>query len=267
MSMARTNLAKAWKLRPDLPIAPCRMIYVALSASDAEEMRLWFDRTIAAQIDYPRAWSEMRWGLRPRWHGSLEAMLALGKLAANTKRYDTDVPRKFFDVVKDIESEMQLEIGEHIYGREDIWPTMQQMYEGYVAEPSDSQRRPGWRSSYAVAAYFAGKYDLAKGQLELLNWKPAAYSLNGWRTDLSLMALEVAARTGPSGSKVEAAESNYRRQDVPGALSRYEELKSSAGEDERTRQFVLHRLATLEIEGGPVTAAVTLMVVDAVAVS
>jgi hypothetical protein len=248
MDMARTNLAKAWKLRPDLPIAPSRMIYVALSVSDAREMRLWFDRAIAAQIDYPNAWSDMRWGLRPRWHGSLEAMLALGKLAADTKRYDTDVPRKFVDVVWDIESEMQLAKGEHIYGREDIWPTMQQVYEGYVSEPSAVEGRSGWRSSYAIAAYVAGKYDLAKAQLEALNWTPSPVTLSEWHTDLSLMSLEVAARTGPLAGRIAAAESSFRSSDLPTAFSAYKQLKTAPGLDERTRQFVLHRLAALELE-------------------
>jgi hypothetical protein len=65
LANARNALTKAWKLHPERVVAPERMIYVSLGDSGAEEMRTWFDRAVAAQIDYNRAWSEMRWGLRP----------------------------------------------------------------------------------------------------------------------------------------------------------------------------------------------------------
>ncbi|MGH9594575.1 MAG: hypothetical protein ACRD5L_15900, partial [Bryobacteraceae bacterium] len=130
LAKARDDLTLAWNTRPDFPLAPCRMMTVALGDSGAEEMRTWFDRTISAQADYPEAWSEMRWGLRPRWHGSEAALLALGRTAINTGRFDTDVPRKFFDCVADVESEMDLPAGRHIYDRPDIWPELQTMYQG-----------------------------------------------------------------------------------------------------------------------------------------
>ncbi|HTD64950.1 MAG TPA: DUF4339 domain-containing protein, partial [Candidatus Limnocylindria bacterium] len=201
LTAARKSYTRAWELRPDLPLAPCRMIYIALSGSDVEEMRLWFDRTVAAQIDYPKAWSDMRWGLRPRWHGSTEAMLALGKSAVDTGRFDTDVPRKFFDVVYDLESEMELPPGQHIFGRRDIWPEFSRMYEGYIAEPSLQGAQRGWRSAYAMVAYLAGKYDVSRTQLELLNWEPNPFNLSGWGTEMSLAPLEVAARTGKAGAQ------------------------------------------------------------------
>src|SRR5260370_40339383 len=105
------------------------MVEVAMGQSEPEQMRLWFDRAIAAQIDIPLAWSSMRWALRPRWFGSLDALLALGVKAVDTKRFDTDVPRMFFDCITDIESEEQVPPGQHIHGRFDVCPHMQKMYE------------------------------------------------------------------------------------------------------------------------------------------
>ena len=83
-------------------------------------------------------WSDLRWGLRPRWYGDVDSMLALGVTAVKTRRFDTDDPRVFFDVVSDLEAELGLPRGQHIYGREDIWPHMQEMYEGYIAAPSQT---------------------------------------------------------------------------------------------------------------------------------
>jgi hypothetical protein len=247
LAQARECFTRAWKLRPDLPLAPDQMMTVALGDSGLAEMRTWFDRTLAAQIDYPHAWSEMRWGLRPRWHGDLDSMLALGVTGVNTRRFDTAVPRVFFDVVSDLESELKLPQGQHIYGREDIWPHLQEMYEGYIAAPSQAASRAGWRSTYSVVACLAGKYDVSRKQLEAINWQPAGWNRSGWGTDLSLMPLEVAARTGSLARQIDEAESQRERGDIAAAWQLYTGLKAATNADERTREFIRDRLATLEL--------------------
>lgn len=248
LAEARKALTKAWSLQPDLPLAPCRMIYVSLGDSDIGEMRLWFDRAVTAQIDYPRAWKDLRWGLRPRWYGSHESMLALGVTALNTRRFDTDVPRKFFDSVSDLEAELKPPLGQHIYGREDIWPRLQEMYEGYIAATTKTNDQDGWRSTYSAVAYLAGNYDAARTQLEALNWKPWPGNLNNWGTDLSLMPSEVAARTSPLGPQISVAESNRNNGEFGAALQIYSRLPTSTIAEERARLFVQDRMVTLELE-------------------
>jgi hypothetical protein len=244
---ARRILIQAWKLQPAFPIAPCLMITVCLGDSNIDEMRTWFDRTVAVQMDYPGAWSSLRWGLRPRWYGSEAAVLALGMAAINTGRFDTDVPRTFFDSVSDVESDSELPAGRHIYGRADIWPQFQRMYQGYIAEPVEAHDRNGWRTSYAVVSFFAGKYDVARQQLEALDWKPAPGHLSSWGVDLSSMPLEVAARTGSLGAQVSAAEAARASGDVSAALKQYSDLGSAAA-DARSGEFIRRRVATLGIE-------------------
>ena len=249
MAKAHVAFEKAWKLHPDRALAPACMVEVAMSQSEPEQMRVWFDRAIAAQIDIPLAWSSMRWGLRPRWFGSLDAILALGVKAVETKRFDTDVPRMFFDCVSDIESEEQLPPGQHIYGRFDIWPHMQKMYEGYIAAPSQAWIRDNyWRSTYAAVAYIAGHNDVARKQLEALHWNPARENLCGWGTDLSLMPLKVAATTDSSADQVTRAENASDRQDYANAIKIFTEISDSSDADERTREFSRSRLAALKEE-------------------
>ena len=247
--LARSCFTKAYELQPRLPLAPCRMIYVSLGNSGISAMREWFDRTTAIQIDYPRAWSDMRWGLRPRWYGNEAAMLAFGATALNTGRFDTDVPRKLFDSLSDIESEAQYPPGQHIYGRPDVWPLLQQMYEGYIAEPSKSDNSVGWRSTYATIAYIAGKYDISRAQFEAVHWKPRENNFSGYGVDLSLMPLEVAARTGPAQAEVSRAEDSRAAGELKSALRIYENL-SQTNSDARTREFVSARLASLGQELG-----------------
>jgi hypothetical protein len=244
---ARDALKQAWRLRPDLPQAPARMIYVAMGDSSAEEMRGWFDSAITAQIDYNPAWWNMRWGLRPRWHGSTEALLALGTNAIGTGRFDTDVPRKFFDIVEDLESELSLLRGQHIYARPDIWPHLVQMYEGYIAHPAQTNQQAWWRSVYAVVGFLSQHYPEARDQLSALDWKPVPSALTGWSWDLSLMPLEVAAMTSPASRPISQAETARRRGAFDDAIRRYQQL-SGTNLDERTLEFIRHRLAIVEIE-------------------
>jgi hypothetical protein len=248
LARARTSFTRAWALRPDLPLCCSRMMTVSLGQSDLHEMRLWFDRAVAIQVDYPGVWNSLRWGLRPRWFGNLDSVLAFGVSAANTRRYDTDVPRKLFDSIADLEADLELPTGEHIYGRADVWPHLQQMYEGYVAEPSRASEQAGWRSTYSIIAYLAGKYDVSRTQLEAINWEPRRWNLTGWGRDLSLMPLEVAARTSPVAGQIDAAESASHAGSLAKAVRMYTELSAATNTDERTRSFIRERLTTLAME-------------------
>jgi hypothetical protein len=248
LAEARKSFTKAWQLSPDLPLAPDRMMTVSLGDSDLAEIRLWFDRTVAVQVDFPDAWAEMRWGLRPRWYGSTDAMLAFGVAALNTGRFDTDVPRKLFDVVQDMEEEIPTPAGDNIYCHDDIWPNLQQMYEGYIAEPSKGSSRDEWRSDYAAVAFLAGKYDVARTQLEALDWQPHPAELKGWHVDLSLMPLEVAARTGSCGDQVVTAESHRIGGELSQALKIYTNLLTAANADARTKAFARCRAASVDME-------------------
>jgi hypothetical protein len=206
LAKAHQAYSAAWDLHPEWPQAAAHMVEVVMGESGADEMRTWFDRATMAQIDYPAAWFELRWALRPRWHGSLEAMRALGVAAIDSGRFDSDVPRQFFYIVQDLESEANILPGQHIYGRADIWPEMRRMYEGYIGVSPKTPDASSWREYYAVVAYFAGHYDVARTQLEQVGWHMSPSTLQGWGADISLLPLEVAARTGSHARAVAQAE-------------------------------------------------------------
>jgi len=246
LAAARTDLTAAWNLQPMWPLAPERMIYVSLGDSDIDEMRQWFDRTTTAQIDYDQAYRDFRWGLRPRWYGNHASLLAFGQAAVDTGRFDTDVPRKYFDAIQDVESELDGPPGHYLFGRHDIWPNLCRMYEGYIAAPSQAASRPGWRSTYAVVAYLAGKYEVARTQLAALDWRPLPDNLTDWSVDLSGMPSEVAARTGTLGPKVSTAELDAHHREYAEALKVYREL-AAANPDSLTAQFIKLRQQQLGI--------------------
>jgi hypothetical protein len=242
------RLTEAWELRPDYPMAPSLMVYDTMGSTGLKEMRVWFDRALAAQFDYRAAWANMRFGLQPKWYGSALAELELGKLAVDSGRFDTDVPRKYFDCVMDAEALRVRPSTQRIFRRADIWPVLQKMYEGYIAEPTEAPSRRGWRSSYAAVAYLAGHYDVARKQLEALDWKLTPKTLTTWGADLSPMPLEVAARTGPLGPAIAAAEAARESGDRASAFRLFSDLDGKHTADERTGKFIKLRLSRLTDE-------------------
>jgi hypothetical protein len=250
LAKAREALTQAWQLKPELPLAPCRMIYVSLGDADITEMRLWFDRTVAAQIDYTRAWSDMRWGLRPRWYGDRASMLAFGITALNTHRFDTCVPRVFSEAMEDIRSEYGSQSGGYIYRDTDIWPHLQEMYEGYIAADIDPYTRDDWRTSYAVIAYLTRQYELAAKQLAPMNWQPHAAQLTGWGYDLSLMVDHVRAVTGPLKSElVRAGQATGRSHgtNTDAVIALYDQIATNPQADAATVTYARERAATLKL--------------------
>lgn len=245
LAKARKHLTAAWELRPEVPLAASRMIYVSLGDSGITEMRLWFDRAVAAQIDYQPAWNHMRWGLRPRWYGDVDSMLAFGVTALKTHRFDTDVPRMLFDSVSEVESELNIMPGLHVYDQDDVWPHLKEMYEGYIAFVPEDQNKSGWRSTYAAVAYLAGHLDVARQQLEELKWKPHSWNLSGWQRDLSLMPAEVAALTGSLSNEIAKAETAFKQHKLGDSLQLYTPLADAEKADDLTRSFVSNRLTAL----------------------
>jgi hypothetical protein len=81
-----------------------------------------------------------------------------------------------------------------------------------------------------------------------MDWKPVPGNLLDWGTDLSRMPLEVAARTGPAGAAVAAAETAFDANNVASALKQYTDLASLPAADARTKEFSQYRLAQLAVE-------------------
>jgi hypothetical protein len=249
LAAARRCLTRAWELHPEYPYAPARMIYVSLGDSDITEMRRWFDRAVTAQIDLPEAWSDLAWGLRPRWYGDPESKIAFGITAAKTGRFDTSVPEQLFSALNDLKQENQELTEAELYGRPDVWPWVSKVYESYITAGPASQR-DGRRNTYFMLCCLVGKYDSAQKQIEALNWKPDDGKIVSMGLDPTLLPLEVAARTGSSGAQVNRAESARDHGDPAGAARIYAGLLAAPGMDERTRKFTSSRVATLALEQG-----------------
>ena len=113
-------------------------------------------------------------------------------------------------------------------------------------------RRPGCRMDGAAPTRSwppsPGNTTWPASNSRTLNWKPYPANLNAWERDLTLLPLEVAARTGSQSAAVAAAERRRQSGDLAGALKSYAELADAHNLDVRTLQFMRERRLSLGLE-------------------
>ncbi|EEF62314.1 GYF domain-containing protein [Pedosphaera parvula] len=249
LSRAENELTQSWKLNPQDPSAATEMIAVAMGQNvDArKDMRLWFDRAVAAQIDCAGAYHSLFWGFRPRWFGSHEDMLALGRACLKTGRYDTKVPRQFLTIVKDISSEQEDDYNA-IYRRPDVYRDLQMMFDNYIKEPKKARWKKYYLSNYAVVAYHADDLAQCRRCLEQLNYVYDDVALNEWNANWVPSIDKVCALTGPAREKVQQGEDAYESNQLKRAQDLFAEAEVLAKGDEHGLKFIRNRRENIGME-------------------
>ena len=248
---AETFLTRAWAAKPDEPFAAAAMMEVMLGLGGATEVRTWFDRAVAAQVDYQPAYTEMLWTLRPRWDGSHAAMLAFGRTALASGRFDTQVPWVFREAAIDVESDARQYNNPVPFRWRDLGGEFKTLYAGFAASPTSSFQGRDWESGLAVACYLKGEFAEARQHLTALASLGGMNEeyLRGWGIDLSLMTQRVAAGASPADLEVKRAEELWEAHRTEEALEAYRQLrKKGVGGDPQASEFLDHRIATLTLE-------------------
>jgi hypothetical protein len=96
LAKAQQAAEAAYHLHPELPEPAVTMITVTAALENAADPDTWFQQALAAQADFPPAYSTRLYFLEPRWGGSTKEMLALGQKALDTARFDTSIPWQYF---------------------------------------------------------------------------------------------------------------------------------------------------------------------------
>ena len=147
------------------------MITVCMGENEeTDTMRTWFDRSVAADFDFTTAYDNLRWGLRPRWLGSIADLTAFGNECAATGRFDTCVPYQLVMAAVNISSD----------SRDPQAPFSSPELPGAVLGVLDNyfaQGFPRIPSEYAhtlaaIAAHKLGLMDEAKRHLAAINYTP-----------------------------------------------------------------------------------------------
>lgn len=172
LQLARAAFEAAHALHPEFPEAATAMIPIAMASrsKSGETPRTWFDRAVAAQLDYIGAYDRLRISLFPRWGGSHEAMYAFGQECLATARFDTEVPYQFLLAVRDIETDTQND-GSY-WQKPETFASLERMFQGYLEAYTDPEGLANVRTKRVVAAWKCGHHERA------------AQLLAAWEADL-----------------------------------------------------------------------------------
>jgi hypothetical protein len=247
------DIDRALSLKPDRPEPAVEMMEVALGAEADQDPRAWFDRAVTARMDYWQAYETLLNALRPRWYGSYEKMLAFGREASATKRFDTYVPLFLMRAVQDIERDSSEEAANEgtphksAYEDERTFGLLKEMYEGYLAEPSREWERGRFESLLATTALFAGKFELSYAHLKATGFRLDRDA--SWRFGVrpELIVPRVVGLGGPAGAEARAAQAlmdDHRIDEALAAFQRARRLDSSP----LAQRFFRRRIATLTLE-------------------
>lgn len=207
---ARDHLVAAWRLAPALPEAPYAMQTVAMGGGGelGESLTDWFERTLEAHIDYTPAYQMMLGNaLLPRWGGSYEQMLDLGRACLVNPRYDTVVPWQYIEAVRAVGEDQQRPW--NLLADEQVYADVVRVAEGYAGALGKGKGEY-YKTLHAAAAWRAGKLPEARRVLDELtaagaNPRPAAFVYLGADGGPEAVG-SVYALTGRHADAVRAAE-------------------------------------------------------------
>ncbi len=193
LAKARAHLTKAWELNPSDPAAASYMIEVTMGdGGDKQEMRRWFDRSVAAQMDYWNAYRSLLWALRPRWSGSHEEMLQFADECLRTGRFDTCLPYYYLMTVDDISSEEK----DHkaIYERPEISQNFRLALDRYLETPDMPVSLTYAHTTAAILDYKSGNLSGARTHLAAIQFQPNRSVGAGLKEEIPGMLKAVLAR-------------------------------------------------------------------------
>ena len=162
--LAKDDLEKSFKLNPNDPNSSCDLITVAMGLNYSEEqMEQYYGNAISACSNHFGAALRKFNYLTPKWHGSPSKMIEFAtQCASQADKY----PYMGFlmvyalNEIHDVAKEKT-----NFLGQDDIWPTVEKVYDNFFAKyPNNIQRR----FFFARHAFLAKKYDIAIKQFELI---------------------------------------------------------------------------------------------------
>lgn len=260
LEKARNDLLESWRARPDRPEAAEQLCAIAAEEDGAEAVRLWFDRVVAAEIDYlPAYWNMIR-ASQTRWGGDPDALVRFARECYETRRFDTDVPLMAFEALERMEKDRIDEAArargvkwwarlkqrpESVYRTDEIYRLVAAVLDGYLQGNARVQDASRFEAIYAAVAYKAGRYEDARKHLRA-SGSPTltAEAAKGIFDDRVNARIE--AYGGPNGPDAVRAEEQYQSGRLDEAAALFEKARDGASTDART--YLDSRLFAIGVE-------------------
>lgn len=241
---AAKYLLEAHRLHSDRPEAAALMIDVAFHGDKTLTPRQWFDCAVAAYFDYILAYIRYEHTL---WHGenSEADMLAFGVECLNTDRFDTDVPYRLIDILRDI----HWRTGDYeLWEKPETFALVERYFEGQVAY--DKQyRAPNleyMQSYYAAVAWRCARYNVAK---TILDGMSGHYATEPWKwveTRAAFAVPQIYAYASSARPTIESADACWEEDRWADAIDAYKSAAPLVADDPMALHYVNSRLKVLD---------------------
>ncbi len=172
--VARDALESAWKLKPDESRTAALMLHVAKGLKfDRAEMEKWFDRAMKADGDNKEACAAKLEWLDPKWHGTIEDMVAFGWACRDTKNTRSGIPLLLAEAYLRVLPKLPEKEQPQYMRSERIWRDVFQVFSKHLEMFSDDD---AVRTQFAICCYWCGHYVESHMQFLVLEnrFKPTA---------------------------------------------------------------------------------------------
>jgi|GEM_PF-4328055 len=247
VEVARLAYEEAWRLHPEFPQAATLMIGIAF-CSRREEMRMWFDRAIAAEIDGPMPYVKYIMYSRPRRGGSFEDLAAFAESCYQTQRHDTQIPLFYGTIMFQIAEDLKCDLHE-VFKRPGV---REKCVEVLAAQAKNTKNVQDVRNLAAgllpVVEYVAG--DLKKAvEYNQLRTMTLSKSTRGYLpNDFNHICSVLNGLIGQNAKSLISAEALYRTGRYEEALAAFTMIRDTGKLDFEEEQYLFYRINCLEIE-------------------
>ncbi len=171
LANARAIFEPLWAVNQSLPDAACHLITVSMGQDHPiEERRLWFNRASTASPECELAYHAILNALLPRWGGSYEQMLEIGRAALATHDFNGEVPNLYLYMLENVIEDSADKAGAtfRLFHDDEIWHDVVELFQGYTTSPTYSSLLPYNLNRYADCALAAKRMQDFKVILSLL---------------------------------------------------------------------------------------------------
>jgi hypothetical protein len=194
LEISREALRQAWTLDTQDERIPLAMISSCKDLGDPRaEMELWFDRAMTLKPDYYAACLRKSNYLEPRWHGSMEELLAFGRRCVTNRQWSGSVPLALVGIHSNLYLYTPRAQRVDYWKNPAVWPDLKSSFDTYLKlHPDDNNQRGG----YIRHAALCGRWDTVREQLPLLT--RTNYSSFGGQAEFQRIVREAADKTRQS---------------------------------------------------------------------
>jgi len=168
---------QAYQLHPEWPEAAAELVQVCNPIKSKQETVQWFNRAIAAEIDDSTAFWNFLWAFRPRWGGSWDEMLAIGRRMADADDhfYNTRLPLVYWwalqNVAEELSNHSNLKTTRAFLDEQ--WPALEKIIRRQLELAVRSHKYLLANHLHAIFGRYlwaCGKYQPARAELSTMSW-------------------------------------------------------------------------------------------------